>query len=190
MRILLLDNFDSFTYNLAHYCEGEGCVVDVIDNASFDPNELKNYQALIISPGPGLPKEAGVLMSVIKEAYRVNIPVLGVCLGMQAIAEHFGGNLYNQDMVKHGVSEWITITSEDAVLFQGLEKRQQVGLYHSWAVEISETGDLQTTSFSDSGVLMSLQHRKLPIHGVQFHPESIMTTHGKKMIRNFLALVS
>ena len=190
MRILLLDNFDSFTYNLAHYCEGDGCLVDVIDNASFDPKELKNYQALIISPGPGLPKEAGVLMSVIKEALRINIPVLGVCLGMQAIAEHFGGNLYNQDMVKHGVSERITITSEDAVLFKGLENRQQVGLYHSWAVEISEESDLQTTSFSDSGVLMSLQHRKLPIHGVQFHPESIMTKNGKEMIRNFLALVS
>ena len=190
MRILLLDNFDSFTYNLAHYCEGEGCLVDVIDNASFDPNELKNYQALIISPGPGLPNEAGVLMSVIKVALRINIPVLGVCLGMQAIAEHFGGNLYNQDLVKHGISEWITITSEDAVLFQGLDIRQQVGLYHSWAVEISETGDLQATSFSDSGVLMSLQHRKLPVHGVQFHPESIMTTPGKEMIRNFRALVS
>lgn len=190
MRILLLDNFDSFTYNLAHYCEGEGCLVDVIDNASFEPHELKNYNALIISPGPGLPKEAGVLMSVIKEALGINIPILGVCLGMQAIAEHFGGNLYNQDFVKHGVSEWITISSEEAVLFQGLENRQQVGLYHSWAVEIPEKGDLQPTSFSDSGVLMSLQHRELPIHGVQFHPESIMTTHGKEMLRNFLALVS
>jgi anthranilate synthase component 2 len=190
MRILLLDNFDSFTYNLAHYCEGEGCSVDVIDNATFVPSELLNYGALIISPGPGLPQEAGNLMKVIDEAFKMGIPVLGVCLGMQAIAEYFGDVLYNQDKVKHGVCEWITVGFEGSLLFNGLENRQQVGLYHSWAVEIADDSQLIVTSYSDSGVAMSLQHRDCPIHGVQFHPESIMTTHGKEMIRNFLTLVS
>lgn len=190
MRILLLDNFDSFTYNLAHYCEGLDADIDVIDNATFQLELLPIYDALIISPGPGLPKDSGVLMGVLARAVEQRIPILGVCLGMQAIAEYFGGSLYNQQEVKHGVEEWITILDPKNCLFQEMIERQSVGLYHSWAVDLSESADLQTTAISDKGVVMALSHRTLPIYGVQFHPESILTPSGKKMIANFLRLVS
>jgi anthranilate synthase/aminodeoxychorismate synthase-like glutamine amidotransferase len=190
MRILLLDNFDSFTYNLAHYCEGMGSLVDVLDNETFDPENISDYNAVILSPGPGLPTDAGVLLPTVVKAIDRQIPLLGVCLGMQAIAEHYQGKLYNQQQVKHGLAEWMNIDKMDSRLYTGLDKRQQIGLYHSWAVDLNRGSELIPTAWSESGVLMSVEHHTLPIYGVQFHPESILTIHGKEMIRNFLTIVS
>ncbi|MDG1742126.1 MAG: aminodeoxychorismate/anthranilate synthase component II [Crocinitomicaceae bacterium] len=182
-RILLIDNYDSFTYNLAHYMEGEGVAVDIVLNDAFDCADLERYDKVVLSPGPGLPLDAGVLMDVVAACVGVR-PVLGVCLGMQAIALHLGGSLYNQDVVKHGVAEFIELDSSS--LFLGMSSPTQVGLYHSWAVE--STGDFNVTARSKSGIVMALENTSKKLFGVQFHPESILTDDGRAVVRNFLAI--
>lgn len=181
-QILLLDNFDSFTYNLKHYLVGLGCSVHVVRN-NVEQVSWNDYDKIVLSPGPGLPKQAGVMMDLLREV-EGKIPVLGVCLGMQAMAEHLGGEVYNQKQVKHGVQE--SITCGDSVLFSGLPKMIEVGLYHSWAVK--EHAMFAVTAKSESGAIMALENVDKKLFGVQFHPESVMTPNGMKILENFLKL--
>lgn len=181
---ILIDNYDSFTFNIVHYLEQLNANVTVVKNDEVVVSEVENYDVIILSPGAGLPSEAGKIMQVI-ERYYAKKPILGICLGMQAIAEFFGGKLYNQAVVKHGISELIDVT-KTCKLYTGLEKQITVGLYHSWAVSIDENSVLLPTSFSENKVLMSLEHKHYPIAGVQYHPESIMTKNGLEILGNFL----
>lgn len=182
-RILLLDNYDSFTYNLLHYIEAAGVEVDVILNDKIDCSTLDHYDQVILSPGPGVPVNAGKLMEVIELCAGVR-PVLGVCLGMQAIAEYLGGSLFNQDEVKHGVAE--TIQIQESKLFTGLEPKIEVGLYHSWAIH--EEGDFSIIGQSTANIVMAIENTSKQMYGVQFHPESILTPNGREIIANFLNL--
>ena len=184
MRIFVLDNYDSFTYNLVHYLEDLDCDVTVSRNDEVEIDSLSHYDALVLSPGPGLPNEAGLLMEVIEKYVSVK-PILGVCLGMQAIALYFGEGLENQKQVKHGIQENAVITFHSD-LFEGVDRVFKVGLYHSWEVKLKKDSILIPTCFTENNVLMSYQHQTLPIFGVQFHPESILTDFGKKILRNFI----
>ncbi len=181
--VLLLDNYDSFTYNLEHLLKGLGAEVTTVRNDDLIES-IADYSHIVLSPGPGLPRHAGNMMDVIRLAHDQKIPVLGVCLGMQAIAEYLGGHLYNQNNVKHGVSELIEL--EDVPLFDGLGDKLEVGLYHSWAVHME--GDFDIIAWSKSGVVMALQNIQSKMVGVQFHPESIMTPGGKEILANFLKM--
>jgi len=178
--VLLLDNYDSFTYNLKHLLNGLGCDVKVIRNDELEM-DFAPYSHVILSPGPGLPKNAGVLMDLLK-IVQGKIPVLGICLGMQAIGEHLNGRLYNQADVQHGVSEMIV--TKESILFNSIENEFEVGLYHSWALD--DAGEYEVVAKSKSGVIMAIENRGLKMYGVQFHPESIMTSNGKAILSNFL----
>ncbi len=185
MRILILDNYDSFTYNLYHYARLFCANVTVKRNDEISLEDVDEYSHIILSPGPGLPNNAGILMDVLKH-YAHRKPILGICLGMQAMALHFGGSLYNQKKVKHGIQEVIDVDL-NFTLFKNLPTKVKVGLYHSWAVSEEDLPkDLQVTARSAHGVIMGLQHNSIPICGVQFHPESILTDFGKEMIGNWL----
>ncbi|MDD2983106.1 MAG: aminodeoxychorismate/anthranilate synthase component II [Crocinitomicaceae bacterium] len=186
MKVLLLDSFDSFTYNLFHYLEGLNCDVKVARNNEITLAEIEEFDKIILSPGPGLPHEAGILMELL-QAYGSKKPILGVCLGMQAIALHFGGSLYNLKEVKHGVAEKMQQEGEN-VLFKDIPKEIEVGLYHSWAVDEKLPSTLKITARSENGILMAIAHRELPVYAVQFHPESILTPFGRKIIQNFIEL--
>jgi anthranilate synthase component 2 len=188
VRILLLDNIDSFTYNIYHYLEALGAEVTVIDHTMIETEVLQSFDGLVISPGPGLPKEAGKLMEILHKAVTLKLPTLGVCLGMQAIAEYFGGTIFNQQEVKHGQQATITHANESK-LFKGIPAQFHVGLYHSWAVEEALPSVLVATAFSEDGIMMALEHGSLPVYGVQFHPESILSEYGKELFGNFLELV-
>ena len=184
MHITLIDNYDSFTYNLVHYLEELEVDLTVMKNDVIDWELLKKTNAIVLSPGPGLPIESNDLMLVI-EKFHLQKPILGVCLGMQALAVYFGGVLENQQEVKHGLSEKILIT-HPGVIFNEVNSETPVGLYHSWKINLGSDSPFIATSFSENKVLMSMEHKVLPIYGVQFHPESIMTKEGKKMIQNFV----
>jgi anthranilate synthase component II len=186
MKILVIDNYDSFTYNLVHYLEDLNCEVTVYRNDEFDIDEVKNFDKILLSPGPGVPDEAGLLKEVIK-TYAPTKSILGVCLGQQAIGEVFGGSLTNLEKVYHGVATKVTITVDDEKLYQGLEKQIEVGRYHSWVVNPEGfPEDLEITSVDESGQIMSLRHKKFDVRGVQYHPESILTPHGKKILENWV----
>lgn len=185
MRVLLLDNIDSFTYNIFHYLEALDADVFVRDNRSVEPEDLEQADALVISPGPGLPAESGKLMELLDKAVERKMPVLGVCLGMQAIAEYFGGTLFNQQEVKHGQPARLR-HNNSSLIFHGIPKEYHVGLYHSWAVSAQLPDVLKSTAFSEEGVMMALEHNSLPVFGVQFHPESILSEYGKELFGNFL----
>lgn len=189
MRFLLVDNFDSFTYNIVHYLEQCDVVVDVLTNLDVDCSLLQNYDAVVLSPGPGLPPEAGKLMEVVGAAFEMKLPILGVCLGMQALAIHAGDTLYNQEVVKHGLSEEIRRLEKDSLFYSGISEIFEVGLYHSWAVKLGENSPFTPTSTSESEVLMSMEIAERKIYAVQFHPESILTPMGLKMIENFVEIV-
>lgn len=186
MKVLLLDSFDSFTYNLFHYLEAMDCEVKVARNTKITLAEIDAFDKIVLSPGPGLPHDSGILMDLLNE-YAAKKPILGVCLGMQAIALHFGGSLFNLPSVKHGISE-IANQENESKLFKNISKSFEVGLYHSWAVNPDLPLELKKTAISENGVLMALEHRSLPIYAVQFHPESILTPEGKKVIQNFIEL--
>lgn len=187
MKVYILDNYDSFTYNLVHYVAGFDCDVTVTFNNQVDYQRLNEADKIILSPGPGLPKESGELLSVISQ-YHQSKPILGVCLGMQALGEFFNEELINLDTVKHGIQEEVTQVT-DSLLFKGIPTKFQVGLYHSWAIkEFENNPNIEITSRSEHNVIMSIQHKKLPIFGVQFHPESILTPYGKQLIENFLSI--
>ncbi len=189
MRFLLVDNFDSFTYNIVHYLEQCDVAVDVRTNLETDLSALVNYDAVVLSPGPGLPHQAGKLMEVVAEAFAKKIPVLGVCLGMQALALHTGDSLYNQNIVKHGLSEEARLIEKDSLFYTGIPEVFEVGLYHSWAVKLKETSPFIPTAYSESEVLMSMEIPEKKIYAVQFHPESILTPTGLRMIENFVEIV-
>ena len=184
-KIVVIDNYDSFTYNLVHLVKELGAEVDVMRNDQFQLNDLEPYDKIILSPGPGIPSEAGLLMDVIK-TYQGKKPMLGVCLGHQAIGEVFGAKLENLSEVYHGVATPVTL-KEDDPLFAGLPKRIEVGRYHSWVVSKEGFPDcLEITAVSDEGQIMALRHKELNIFGIQFHPESVLTPDGKIIKKNWL----
>jgi len=184
-KIIVIDNYDSFTYNLVHYLEDLGCDVTVKRNDQLTLEEVKPFDKIVLSPGPGIPDEAGLLKSIIKE-YASTKSILGVCLGQQAIGEVFGGKIINLDVVYHGVATKINITVDNESLFHGLEKTIDVGRYHSWVVDENLPEQLEATSFDENGQIMSLRHKIYDVKGVQFHPESVLTPDGKQMLKNWL----
>lgn len=187
MKIVIIDNYDSFTYNLAHLVKELDTEVTVFRNDQFQLSELDRFDKIILSPGPGIPSEAGLLMDVIRK-YAGRKPMLGVCLGHQAIGEAFGAKLTNLSEVYHGVDTPCTQFGNDPI-FEGLPKRIEIGRYHSWVVDKSGFPDcLDITAVSDDGQIMGLKHKNYDIRGIQFHPESVLTPDGKKMIQNWLEL--
>ena len=185
MKIVIIDNYDSFTYNLSHLVKELGADVTVFRNDKFLLNEIEQYDKIILSPGPGIPSEAGLLLDVIR-TYRGRKPMLGVCLGHQAIGEVFGARLTNLSTVYHGVATEGTQYGNDPI-FRGMPKRIIMGRYHSWVVDSTSLPEcLEVTAMSDDGYIMALRHRHYDIHGIQFHPESVLTPLGKKMIFNWL----
>jgi anthranilate synthase component 2 len=183
-KVFVIDNYDSFTYNLVHYLEELGCEVIVKRNDQFKLDELEEYNLILLSPGPGIPNESGLLKASIKR-YAKTKKILGICLGQQAIAEVFGGSLINLDEVYHGISTPVTISEED-VLFEGLPKTFEVGRYHSWVVQTPLPKELIPTSFDQDGQLMSLRHKIYDVRAVQYHPESVLTPNGKKILENWI----
>ncbi len=187
MRVVLIDNYDSFTYNLSHLMKELGVEVSVVRNDQFKMADLEPYSKIVLSPGPGIPSEAGLLTDVIR-TYAGRKPILGVCLGHQAIGEVFGARLENLSDVFHGVATPCHIVADDP-LFSGLERDITVGRYHSWVVSRVQLPDcLEVTAISDEGQVMALRHREQNVRGIQFHPESVLTPEGRKMIQNFLFL--
>lgn len=184
-KILVIDNYDSFTFNLVHYLEDLDCEVTVFRNDEFELSEVAAFDKILLSPGPGIPDEAGLLKDVIK-TYSPTKSILGICLGQQAIAEVFGGSLSNLEKVYHGVSTTIKILVDDEILFDTLEKEIEVGRYHSWIVNSNLPEVLEATSIDKNGEVMSLRHTFFDVKGVQFHPESILTPNGKIILKNWL----
>ena len=188
-KILILDNYDSFTYNLVHYVkENPNFEVDVFRNDKITLDEVDKYNTIILSPGPGLPNDAGILKELIQK-YASSKKILGVCLGMQAIGEVFGGTLVNLQKVFHGVATPIEVTEKKDLLYKGLPSKFNVGRYHSWVITNENfPKELNITSKEENGQIMSLKHKDYKLYGVQYHPESILTEHGKQMITNFLKI--
>jgi len=185
-HILIVDNYDSFTYNLVHYVEAEGFQVSVARNDVLDLTSLDRYDKIILSPGPGLPKDAGQLMTLIRQWHN-KIPILGVCLGHQAMAEVFGAQLIQLKQVTHGIGTTMTVLDDQEPMFQNLPQALIVGRYHSWIVgPMGLSDDLKITAIDEQGNIMALRHTLHPITGIQFHPESLLTPHGKKMLRQWL----
>ncbi|MBU3681721.1 MAG: aminodeoxychorismate/anthranilate synthase component II [Flavobacterium sp.] len=185
-QLVIIDNYDSFTFNLVHYFEGLGCAVTVFRNDKFDIEDLQEYDAIVLSPGPGLPKDAGLSMLVI-ERYAYSKKILGICLGHQAIGEYFGATLENLSAVVHGQASVLKIVEPSNLLFQNLAFPLEVGRYHSWAISNKSFPTcLQITATDERGCIMAISHITLPIHGLQFHPESILTPQGKAILANWL----
>ena len=185
MKIAVIDNYDSFTYNLVHYLEDLNANVTVFRNDEFELNELEKFDKILLSPGPGIPDEAGLLKDVIKK-YASTKSIFGVCLGLQAIGEVFGGNLTNLEKVYHGVATKVTKTEEDFI-FNDLPNEFEVGRYHSLAVNPENfPEELEITSIDNNGMIMSLKHKTYDVHAVQYHPESILTPNGREILENFL----
>lgn len=187
MKILVFDNYDSFTYNLVQMIEQiVGEKVDVFRNDQITLEEIKKYDKIVLSPGPGIPSEAGILIELIKK-FAPTKSIFGVCLGLQAIAEAFGGSLVNLSEIYHGVATNAQTVKKDAHLLRDLPENLEVGRYHSWAVNPDDfPEELEITSIDSNGMIMSLQHKIYDVHAVQYHPESILTPQGKKIIENFL----
>lgn len=186
-KVLVFDNYDSFTYNLVQIIERIlGQKVDVVRNDQISLEEIGKYDKIILSPGPGIPEEAGILLDLIRE-YAPTKSILGVCLGQQAIAEAFGGNLINLSEIFHGVATSAELMKENTKIFRNLASGIEVGRYHSWAVNPEGfPEELEITAVDKDGMIMALQHKIYDVHGVQFHPESILTPDGEVIIRNFL----
>jgi anthranilate synthase component 2 len=186
MKLLVLDNYDSFTYNLVHIIRELGYAVDIFRNDKISVADVKKYDKILLSPGPGIPDEAGIMKQVIRE-YGSSKSILGVCLGHQGIGEVYGAKLYNIPKVLHGVTSVVEVKDSSDYLFKGVTDKFQATHYHSWAVlPESFTPDLKITAVNDEGLVMALQHTKYDVRGVQFHPESVMTPEGPKMIANWL----
>lgn len=185
MKVLLFDNYDSFTYNLLHMLKELGAPTEVHRNDRISLDEVERFDKIILSPGPGLPEEAGILIPLIRR-YAPHKSILGVCLGEQAIGEAFGASLENLTEVFHGVQTPAKIVAPD-YLFDGLEQTLMVGRYHSWVVRRSGLPDsLTVTAEDEQGRIMALRHKTYDVHGVQFHPESILTPQGKRVVENFI----
>jgi len=188
VKVLLIDNYDSFTYNLAHALkEISPVVLSIVKNDSISLEEIRMFDKLIISPGPGLPKDNGHIIEIIRQFYQSK-PILGVCLGLQAIYEAFYGKLVNLPRVHHGVSSPVNVIDADDVMFKNIESPFLAGRYHSWVCDPSGIPEqLMVTAIDDHGSIMACRHPYYPLHGIQFHPESILTPEGKKMVENFIA---
>lgn len=186
MKIVVLDNYDSFTYNLVHALRKlEGVTVDVRRNDEIGENEVDGYDKIVFSPGPGLPEEAGLMPLIIRK-YAGKKPMLGVCLGHQAIGESFGGTLENMNDVLHGIATPITIVAK-SYIFENMPEVFEAGRYHSWIVERNSLPEvLEITSVDNEGRIMSFQHKEFDIQGVQFHPESILTPIGEQILENWV----
>lgn len=184
-KIVVIDNYDSFTYNLVCYLRELNADVTIFRNDEFDLEIIEKFDKIVLSPGPGIPDEAGLLKAVI-EKYAASKSILGICLGQQAIAEVFGGSLVNLEMVYHGVATTIEVVVDDEILFKNLDSTFEVGRYHSWIVENPLPSVLQITSVDEDGQIMSLRHRIFDMRAVQFHPESVLTPNGKKILENWL----
>ncbi len=185
MKIVIIDNYDSFTYNLSHAVKALGANVTVVRNDQFELKDLEKYDKIILSPGPGIPSESGLLLDVIR-SYDDIKPILGICLGEQAIGEAFGGKLINLKDVFHGVQTPVQILN-DEVLFKSLPEKLLVGRYHSWVVSKEELPEcLEITALSEEGYIMGLRHKTFDVHGIQFHPESVLTPEGIQIIQNFI----
>ncbi|AXO81416.1 aminodeoxychorismate/anthranilate synthase component II [Olleya aquimaris] len=185
MKVLVIDNYDSFTYNLVHYLEDLNCEVTVKRNDKLTLDEVDAFQKIVLSPGPGIPDEAGLLKQIIK-TYAPTKSILGVCLGQQAIGEVFGGSLINLQHVYHGIATDVNITVDDEVLFKNMDKTIEVGRYHSWVVDANLPDQLEATSFDNNGQVMSLRHKVYDVRGVQYHPESVLTPNGKQILKNWI----
>ncbi|MDC6366060.1 MULTISPECIES: aminodeoxychorismate/anthranilate synthase component II [Flavobacteriaceae] len=183
-KILMIDNYDSFTYNLVHYLEDLDCDVTVKRNDQLTLDQVEPFDEIVLSPGPGIPDEAGLLKDIIKK-YAPTKRIFGVCLGQQAIGEVFGGSLINLDQVYHGIATTISVTKDD-VIYNNLPKTLQVGRYHSWVVHPDLPDGLEATSVDENGQIMSLRHKTYDVTAVQFHPESVLTPQGKQMLKNWL----
>lgn len=184
-RIVIIDNYDSFTYNLSHLVKELGAEVSVFRNDKFQMQQLDAFDKIILSPGPGIPSEAGFLLDAIRN-YAGRKPILGVCLGHQAIGEVFGAKLKNLNSVFHGIATPATIIQNDYI-FDHLPQTLEVGRYHSWIVSKDAFPDcLEITSESDEGYIMSLRHKQFDIRGIQYHPESVLTPQGRQIINNWL----
>lgn len=183
-KILVIDNYDSFTYNLVHYLEDLDCEVIVKRNDQLTLEEVDAYEKIVLSPGPGIPDEAGLLKAIIAK-YAPTKSIFGVCLGQQAIAEVFGGSLINLDEVYHGIATKIKVVKDDP-LFKGLPKEIEVGRYHSWVVHPDIPEVLEVTSIDENGQIMSIRHKHFDVSAVQFHPESVLTPKGKTILQNWL----
>ena len=187
MKVVIIDNYDSFTYNLSHLVKELGAEVTVLRNDQFEMTDLEPYSKIILSPGPGIPSEAGLLIDVIR-TYAGKKPILGVCLGHQAIGEVFGAKLENLSEVFHGVATPCHIIADDPI-FSGIPHDITIGRYHSWVVSREDFPDcLEITAVSEQGQIMALRHRELNVRGIQFHPESVLTPDGKKMLQNWMFL--
>ncbi|MCB4808156.1 aminodeoxychorismate/anthranilate synthase component II [Tamlana sp. 62-3] len=184
-KILVIDNYDSFTYNLVHYLEDLNCEVTVVRNDKLQLEDVEPFDKIVLSPGPGIPDEAGLLKAII-EKYAATKSIFGVCLGQQAIGEVFGGSLENLDDVYHGVATNVTLSVDDEYIFEGLNKNIEVGRYHSWVVNANLPESLEATSFDENGQIMSLRHKTFDVRGVQYHPESVLTPDGKKILENWV----
>lgn len=185
-KIAVIDNYDSFTFNLVHYLEALNTEVVVYRNDEFELDELEASDKILLSPGPGIPDEAGLLKKVIA-TYAASKSILGICLGHQAIAEVFSSNLINLKSPLHGISSKVKLTNNQDSLFDNLPAEFEVGLYHSWIIDQeSLSPDLLITSVNENGYIMSIAHKNLDVKGIQFHPESILTPHGKAIFKNWL----
>lgn len=187
-RILVIDNYDSFTYNLVHYIQNlTERPMDVYRNDQIELDEVQKYDQILLSPGPGIPEEAGICLDLIKR-YAASKTILGVCLGHQAIGEAFGGSLINLDKVYHGISTKINIVTPDDRLYQDIPGRFEVGRYHSWVVSRDNLPDcFKINSLDDQGMIMGISHKEYNVKGLQYHPESVLTQHGLKIIENWLS---
>ncbi|MBP5764206.1 MAG: aminodeoxychorismate/anthranilate synthase component II [Bacteroidales bacterium] len=195
MKIAMIDNYDSFTYNLVHLVKELGADITVFRNDRFELKELEGFDKIMLSPGPGIPSEAGLLTDVIR-TYAGQKPILGICLGEQAIGEVFGGTLVNLSEVFHGVQTPVHVVAlpvpgsdvrEVDYIFKGLHADLLVGRYHSWVVDADSLPEcLEITALSNEGQVMALRHREYDIRGIQFHPESVLTPDGRRMIQNWL----
>lgn len=184
-KIAVIDNYDSFVYNLVHYLEEFATKVDVFRNDKVSLQHLESYDKILLSPGPGIPDEAGELKKIIRH-FAGKKPLFGVCLGQQAIMEVFGGKLVNLDKVYHGIATQINIIVDDEALFKDLPQKIEVGRYHSWVISPQMPECLEITSLDDHQHIMSIRHREFDLRAVQFHPESVLTPNGKQMIKNWL----
>ena len=184
-HILVIDNYDSFTYNLVHYLEDLDCKVTVARNDQIELEAVAAFDKIILSPGPGIPDEAGLLKSIIK-TYAKTKSILGVCLGMQAIGEVFGAKLKNLSTVYHGIQTKVKVNSKKELLFKNLGPEIQVGRYHSWVVENDLPDCFEITSLDENGQIMAIRHNELDVKGVQFHPESVLTPDGKTILKNWI----
>ncbi|TQD38843.1 anthranilate synthase component II [Haloflavibacter putidus] len=184
-KILVIDNYDSFVYNLVHYLEDLNCLVTVKRNREFTLEEVKNYDKILLSPGPGLPSEAGKLNQLI-QTYAGKKSILGVCLGQQAIGEVFGAKLQNLAEVYHGVASTISLQNPNDDLFKNLPSKLEVGRYHSWVIT-NLPAHLIALAYDEKQQIMAIKHRDFSLYGVQFHPESVLTPQGKSILQNWLA---